>query len=489
MRTLKLLVCSAALLALALVPAARASDETTAPEAAAPPAIPTEEPAVETGAAGAEAPADAAVAADDAEAPAGETSESGATESTGASGLEPLEMPEGAAPAEVESETAAASEPAAVEPLETAEGDALAPPEASAPSEEGEAAEIAPAVAPAPARVLGQIGYDSEGRPGRIHVVVPGDTLWDISDAYLGTPWVWPSIWKDNRDIENPHLIHPGDHIWITDSEMRIVSPSEARSMLAARPAAPEEFPATEALPAERPLDLAVVPEEQHTRRVSLREWVGLISSEELEAAASIVRKVPNQVMLAQMDEVYIGLGEGEVQVGDQFEIIRDTEKVFDPDSSRVIGHYVVTLGWLEVNKVYDETALATIGLSTEDIRIGDRLIPRRPETLDIPIMPSPEDVTGKIAFFPRSRVVIGPLDFVYLNRGTLDGLETGSPLEVIRSGAVVDEPARGERVEVPERVVAKLLVVEAQPETAVALVAETETDLNVGDSFRGAGK
>ena len=47
-------------------------------------------------------------------------------------------------------------------------------------------------------------------------------------------------------------------------------------------------------------------------------------------------------------------------------------------------------------------------------------------------------------------------------------------------------EEVRKTLVEVPKRVVAKLLVVDAQPETAVALVAESETDLLVGDTFRG---
>jgi hypothetical protein len=469
MRTLKLLVCSAALLALALVPTARASDEMAAVEGATPPAGSPEAPAAEASVAEAEATAveataDVEVIAADAEA---------ATVV--------------AAGEEAEAETAEPSELFAEEPLEALEGEAPAAPEASPTFEQSAADEIGEAAEPAPTPVLGEIGYDSEGRPGRIHVVVPGDTLWDISDAYLGTPWVWPSVWTDNRDIENPHLIHPGDHIWITESEMRVVSPSEAESMLAARPAAPQEFPAAQPSPVDMPMDVAVVPEEQRTRRVSLREWVGLISAEELEGAASIVRRVPEQVMLAQMDRVYIGLGEGEVQVGDQFDIIRDTEKVFDPDSNRLLGHHVVTLGWLEVTEVHSETSLARIGLSMEDIRVGDRLTPRRPEALDIAIQPSPEDVDGKIVFFPRSRVVIGPLDFVYLNRGTLDGLEAGSPLEVIRGGELVNEPVRGGRVEVPERVIAKLLVVDAQTETAVALVAETETDLIVGDNFRGA--
>jgi nucleoid-associated protein YgaU len=488
MRTLKLLVCSAALLALVLVPTARASDETAAVEGATPPAGSIEAPAAEADVAEAEAPAtettgDAeAIAGGEARAPDAEAAVAAAT--TAAVGEAAATEP---APEGVEAETAEPSGLLAEEPLEIVEGEAPAAPGSPPTLAEGGDDEMGEAVEPAPAPALGEVGYDSEGRPGRIHVVVPGDTLWDISDAYLGTPWVWPSVWTDNRDIENPHLIYPGDHIWISQWEMRVVSPSEAESMLGARPAAPEAVPVEQPSPAGVPMDVAVVPAEQRTRRVSLREWVGLISAEELEAAASIVQKVPDPVMLAQMDRVYIGLGEGEVQVGDQFDIIRDTEKVIDPDSGRFLGHYVVTLGWLEVTEVHSETSLAQIGLSTEDIVVGDRLLPRRPEDLEIPIQPSPADVEGKIVFFPRSRVVIGPLDFVYLNRGTLDGLEAGSPLEVIRSGELVQEPARGNRVEVPERVIAKLLVVDAQSDTSVALVAETETDLVVGDNFRGA--
>jgi len=470
MRSLKLLVAGALLFGLALVVTAQASDEDVASpaESAAEP-IATSDPT----------PDESAVSGSEASDP-----------SMSDAIAETSEVADGAGDAETVAGVEAANDGVVV--LATPEPLGDSPPAAPVPVSDDLGTADAGSSEKA-AAVLGEIGYDDEGRPGRIHLVVRGDTLWDISDAYLGTPWVWPSIWTDNRNIENPHLINPGDHIWITDSEMRLLSPAEAEAMLAGGPPELEDLPAAQSEPMLVELDSGeamggeLVTAEQQIRRVSLREWVGLISAEDLEAAASIVQTVEDHVMIGQFDRVYIGLGEGDVEVGDQFEIIRKQDKVEDPETGRFLGYYVAALGWIEVTEVHEQSSLAAIRLSTEDIRGGDRLIPRRPETRDIAVQPSPEDIEGMIAFFPRKRVVIGPLDFVYLNRGTLDGLETGSPLEVVRGGGRVDEPVHGSAVEIPNRVVAQLLVVDSQPETSVALVARSETDLLVGDSFRGA--
>lgn len=45
-----------------------------------------------------------------------------------------------------------------------------------------------------------------------VHVVVSGDTLWDICESYLGDPFQYPQIAELSR-IVDPHWIYPGDTV------------------------------------------------------------------------------------------------------------------------------------------------------------------------------------------------------------------------------------------------------------------------------------
>ncbi|HXK21787.1 MAG TPA: LysM domain-containing protein [Myxococcota bacterium] len=372
------------------------------------------------------------------------------------------------------------SEPATAAPADAAGGEA----------QTSGATAAQPAATESGTPTLGAIGYDSQGRQGRVHIVRKGDTLWDISDAYLGTPWVWPSIWRDNGQVENPHRIYPGDRIWITPNEMRKISAEEAATLLSnlppgqpAEPAAAEEvFPAA---PDSEPAPAATPAQPIHVH-VSARETTGLLTAEEYEAAASVVGRVPERVLMSQEDQVYLGIGEGGVKVGDELTIFRTRQKVYDPDTGRLLGYHVEFLGYVQVTQTSPETSLARIRMSTGEIVEGDRVTPRKPMPQDVALLPSP-DVQGIVCYFPQRRVVMAWNDFVYLNRGTNDGVEVGSPLEVYRAGYTTEEPVRDERVQVPDRVIAKLVVVRVGDRSSVALVTKASTELKLGDHFRGA--
>jgi hypothetical protein len=310
--------------------------------------------------------------------------------------------------------------------------------------------------------------------------VAPGDTLWDISDAYLGTPWVWPSIWRENEGIENPHLIYPGDRIWITATEMRKVTEEQAAQLLSS---AEDSVPAAmeDASPA---LGDGSAP--RQTYRYSGIETAGFVTLEEFEGATTIVDSHAPRVWLSEPDTVIIGAGADEVEVGDQFEIFRPGERVYDPGSGDLFGYATVQLGWLEIEAVHEETSTGRIHISRSEIRRGDHVLPRLQHKAEVEVGPKP-NVEGQIVFTPSDRFTMASEDVVFLDRGTSHGLGVGSPLEVYRPiGTGLDE-VRAQRVALPDDVVAKLLVVGARDDTAVALVTHATDELLRGDRFRGA--
>jgi len=52
----------------------------------------------------------------------------------------------------------------------------------------------------------------------RVHVVQPGETLWQIAAEVAGDPHLWPRLYRANRDqIVDPSRLHPGQVLTIPD--------------------------------------------------------------------------------------------------------------------------------------------------------------------------------------------------------------------------------------------------------------------------------
>lgn len=347
---------------------------------------------------------------------------------------------------------------------------------------------------------LGPLGIDDQGIRGRIHTVSTGETLWDISDAYLGTPWVWPSVWSENTEIENPHVIEPGDQLWITSNLMRRVSPTEAGELMssAATPEPEEEVaetvvaafaeppeegplemlseePELEALPS---LDPMASLETGQMLTIPREQAANLVTNDVIDAASSIIDSPTMRVMLTQGDEVYIGLGDGEVAPGDEFAIYRDVRQIRDPRTRALLGHHIEQLGWLRVRSVEGESATATIEEATDEMKRGDSIVPREELEQEVVVRRAEPGTEGMIALTPGHRHLAGSMDSVYLNLGSIHGIELGTRLKVY-SGT-------GDELSVPGAVIAEMVVIRVEPEVSVAFVTQTQKELEVGELVYG---
>jgi hypothetical protein len=279
---------------------------------------------------------------------------------------------------------------------------------------------------------LGPLGVDAKGVEGRIHTVSRGETLWDISEAYLGTPWVWPSVWHENSGIQNPHVIEPGDRIWITSNEMRRVSDEEANQLVSAASEPEPEMEIVsddselEFLPEDdtlayddEPLPASVedetelsVPAPMAPSTADTGEILVLPKSPDanfatarlMDESVEIVDAPEIRAFLTQGDLVYLALGEGETQVGDEYEIFRDVLKVRDIETGAVLGYHYDELGWLKIEKVEGESSTARIMGVTSEIQRGDHIVPRNEPPKEIPVRRALEDISGAIVFTPGIR-------------------------------------------------------------------------------------
>jgi hypothetical protein len=338
-------------------------------------------------------------------------------------------------------------------------------------------------------------GISPDGKKGRIHTVVKGDTLWDITNTYIGTAWIWPSIWKEN-DIQNPHRIHPGDMIWITEGEMRKLTPEEAERFMRAAseagegPASPERVPAL-AEPMTAPDPFAALDSSDSTveRFVEIKDLHrhSFVTLDEERGGGSIVGSHRPNYWTAQHQRTIVSLGEGQTQVGDMYTIYRLRRRLRHPETGDVLGYIVEVLGKGEIGEVHDEASFLDVTESYAEIQPGDRIMRYVEEPASIREVVSDQDVEGAVVAYEPYRLRGGRGDLVILDRGTDDGVAVGRRFTLYRAGREVIDPLTLSPVLVPDDVIGEAFVVKSSPRASLALVTTSKTDLVIGDRFRNA--
>ncbi len=263
------------------------------------------------------------------------------------------------------------------------------------------------------------------------HIVQPGDTLWDISAKFLKDPWHWPEIWHVNNQVDNPHLIFPGDVIALVyvDGQPRITKSDRLPDGTVKLSPKIRELSRGQAITT-IPLD-AILP-----FLVSAR----VVSQQELDDAPYVLAGDEGRLANAIDNKVYVrGIVTPEAS---KYSFFRQGDDYVDPETGEHLGIEAIHLG--SGTKIREgDPATIRIEKSEAEVLKGDRLWPSNDEQLRPYYFPhAPKsDIDASISSVYDGVVQIGQYDVVVLNKGERDGVEVGHVLSVFQRGKEAVDP------------------------------------------------
>ncbi len=301
------------------------------------------------------------------------------------------------------------------------------------------------------------------------YTVVKGDTLWDISARFLNNPWYWPEIWHVNPQVQNPHLIYPGDELALVyiDGEPRVTKVSSDRveklSPKVRSEAIDTPIPAI-------PLD-AISSFLSDTR---------IVDVDKLNGAPYVLEGEDGRIITGAGDKIYARGEKPANNVG----IFRRSKEFRDPETGEFLGLEARSIARGEVTAENSDVLTLNLKQSSEEVRIGDRLLvseDRRITTSFVPSSPD-SDIEGQMISVEGGVNQIGQYDVVAINRGEREGLEPGNVMAVLKSGNLVRDPVTNETIELPSERAGLLMVFQTYEKMSYGLVLQATRPLSLGD-------
>ena len=271
------------------------------------------------------------------------------------------------------------------------------------------------------------------------YTVVKGDTLWDISARFLQQPWRWSEIWNVNPQIENPHLIYPGDVVSLSYQDGKpVLNVNRTGEIVSGRN--------VKLSPTIRSLDNAeaipVIPID------AIQQFLKrpiVLDNDEMDGWPYVVSSYDEHLIATTGNTIYIR-GIDENSDATRYSIYRKGPAYINPkkdedSEGKVLGYEAIYVGDAVLQKKGDP-ASALVTTVDREIMIGDRLIPQSDEDVSTEFYPGStlKEVEGNILSVVDGVSQIGQYQVVVVNVGQEQGVEAGNVLGIYQSGYVVKD-------------------------------------------------
>ncbi len=321
------------------------------------------------------------------------------------------------------------------------------------------------------------------------YTVQKGDTLWDISERFLNTPWKWPDLWQRNaKDVPilNPHLIYPGQRLLIYPD--RGVIATEPLPSGAPAPAPEPRVEAGEPPPAPSGgFEETGLEADKRQLTFSPINRVGFIRRQPVDPHG-VIFKVQGDAkqMIYKRDIVYVRpTGDNPLVVGREYTIYKTAGPIHDPKTDRFVGYQHILTGRLEITRVESEYAMGVVRSSYRTIRVNEKLMPYNELSPDIPFADSVDGLRGTIVSSEEGGRLLGTGSVVFIDRGEENGLAPGQRYNIIYQEIARPDPEKTQRVTLAPVVLGDVVVLRAEPTTATVILTRSTKDVYPGSQIR----
>jgi len=319
------------------------------------------------------------------------------------------------------------------------------------------------------------------------YIVQEGDTLWDISTVFLRDPWFWPEIWFKNPQVEDPHLIYPGDTLAIIyvggERRVQILNRGEDGSVVSQTS---QGLKIVKVNPRVRsqPIDATIASIPIDALRHLLERPI-VIDLDTLRDSAYVLSSLDDHLINSINDKLYVRKLDMSNGNG-RYHIYRPDRPLFDPNTDELLGYQALYVGESKLLLRGDPASIRVTNSEREILR-DDRVMPMDNTNFERDFIPRPPetDVNGEIVALLDAISQTGIYQTIAINLGQRDGLESGNILRFRRTGSIIPDPAEQDprfRVKLPDEQVGMAMVIRSFEKMSYALIMEADFPVTAND-------
>lgn len=307
-----------------------------------------------------------------------------------------------------------------------------------------------------------------------------GDTLWDVAARFWNSPRSWPELWALNPHLRNPHRLEPGDPISLRRGERH----DEVRLPLEELPGEPGRRVDETPVGSVAASDGGEGVEKRQPVRASRGQAGHYVSSHRVSPLGTIRGRQAAKTHFASNDDVAVVFsGAPPWKPGELATLYDDSLAVTHPLNNTFQGYLVRVLGHVRIRSVSGGEAVGEIVEAYDAVPDGASVMAYRAPLSEVTPVVSGTEITGIVLGGMPGRTLLSLEDVVFLDRGSLHGLQPGAVLEI----PVVQDTALTGGLADLARPLARIVVISVQDKTAMGLIWSSRTSVSAGQGFATA--